>query len=505
VTVLLGNGHGAFSFRNDYKTAGANAVAIGDVNGDGKPDLVAPSGSGTISELVGNGDGSFGVTDDYYAGNGVDGVTIGDLNGDGKPDLVTANQGDGTVSVLLGTGGGNFGAATTFALPVIGGVRPMPTSVVIGDLDGDGRPDLALPDQNNPYLSVMLGTGGGNFSAAPVPPLRTGYMPYDVAIGDLNGDGKPDLVSANVTPNTVTVLLNQGGAFFGSVDYGTGNQPVAVAIADLNGDGKPDIVTANRYPNTVSVLLGNGNGTFGTKSDFGTGNTPVAVAIGDLNGDGKPDIVTANGFSNSVSVLLGNGNGTFKAKTDYTTGVDAVGVALGDLDGDGRLDIVTVNQSNCVSVLLGNGDGSFGPKFDYGTGLLPYSLAIADVNGDGRPDVVTANAGVVSVLLNTGATVAVEPTVAPTDFELSAPRPNPFRSQATFGFSVSRRGQVRLEIYDVQGRSVRTLQDGVLAPGRYERVWDGMTANGLVARTGVYLVRLSGPGIERTSKALLVR
>jgi hypothetical protein len=235
--------------------------------------------------------------------------------------------------------------------------------------------------------------------------LDLGAGPSSLSVGDLNGDGQLDLVTANIESNSVSVLLGNGdGTFAPKADFSTGSAPNSVAIGDLNGDGRPDLATANLGSNSVSVLLGNGDGTFGAKTDYGAGSYPQSVAVGDLNGDGRPDLATANG-SGTVSVLLGRGDGSFGANTDYRAGIAPFSVAVGDLNEDGHLDLAMANEgSSTVSVLLGNGDGSFGPKTDYGTGDGPESVAIGDLNGDGRPDLATANAGsnTVAVLLQVG-------------------------------------------------------------------------------------------------------
>jgi hypothetical protein len=289
--------------------------------------------------------------------------------------------------------------------------------VAIGDLNGDGKLDLAVADFGDNAVSVLLGNGNGTFGAKT--DFATGDAPECVAIGDMNGDGKPDLATANIYGNTVSVLLGNGNGAFGTrADYPTGSGPVFVAIGDLNGDGRLDLAVADSYAATVSVLLGNGAGGFGAKTDFATGGYPWSVAIGDLNGDGKPDLAVSSGagagpnlavgsagvdiVDYTVSVLLGNGDGTFGAKTDFATGSGPHSVAIGDLSGDGKPDLAVANLgSNTVSVLLGDGNGAFSAKTDFGTGGGPYCVAIRDLNGDGKPDLVTANLwSTVSVLLN---------------------------------------------------------------------------------------------------------
>jgi predicted NUDIX family NTP pyrophosphohydrolase len=321
------------------------SLAIADLNGDSKPDVV--TANGTVSVLLNRGDGSFQAKRDY-ATTGAISVAIGDLNGDGKLDLATANLGANTVSVLLNRGDGTFAAKHDYA------TGRGPLAAVIGDLNGDGGPDVATANLAF-SVSVLLNRGDGSFAAKR--DYRTGY-PSSLAIGDLNGDGKPELVTANdEADETVSVLLNRGdGSFRAKRDYRTGSGARSVAIGDLNGDGRPDVATANEggppaaVP-TVSVLANRGDGSFRARHDYRAADIPTSVAIGDLNGDGRPDLVTADAYRTSVSVLL-RGNGSFQAKLDYGTR-RAESVAIGDLNGDGKPDLATANRaSNTVSVLI---------------------------------------------------------------------------------------------------------------------------------------------------------
>jgi hypothetical protein len=205
------------------------------------------------------------------------------------------------------------------------------------------------------------------------------------------------------------VLLGNGdGTFQTAQNFATGGFAVSIAVGDFNGDGKPDLAVGTRPSNNVSVLLSNGDGTFQTAQNFATGGFANSVAVGDLNGDGKLDLAVANALSNTggaanVSVLLGNGDSTFQTAQNFATGGFASSVAVGDLNGDGKLELAVANlSSNNVSVLVGNGDGTFQTAQNFAVGDSPFSVAVEDFNGDGRPDLATANlhSANVSVLLN---------------------------------------------------------------------------------------------------------
>ena len=326
---------------------------------------------------------------------------------------VTVQAGIGTDAALLVTlasgvsvsshGDGTFQAKQDF------GAGGDSLSVAVADFNGDGRSDMVSANIDGNYVSVFLGNGNGTFQAKRA--FGTGTHPHSVAVSDFNGDGKSDLITADAGSNTASVLLGNGnGTFQAKQDFGIGSNPQSVAVGDFNGDGKKDLVTADydfASGNTASVLLGNGDGTFQAKQSFGTGSGPSSVAVADFNGDGKSDLLTADEIGNTASVLLGNGDGTFQAKQSFGTGIHPCSLAVSDFNGDGRSDLVTGNDgSNTASVLLGNGNGTFQAGQSFGTfgGGTPWSVAVGDFNGDGKSDLVVADkaSSTTSVLLGNG-------------------------------------------------------------------------------------------------------
>ncbi|MCA6380660.1 MAG: VCBS repeat-containing protein [Cytophagales bacterium] len=398
------------------------SVSIGDLDGDGKADLaLANEGSNTVSVFRNTGSAgtiSYAAKVDFTTGSLPFSVSIGDLDGDGKADLAVANYSSNTVSVFRNTGSPgtiSYAAKVDFTT----GSGSGPNSVSIGDLDGDGKADLAVANYNSNTVSVIRNTGSaGTISYAAKVDFTTGFAPYSVSIGDLDGDGKADLAVANGSGSSVSVFRNTGSAgtisYAAKVDFTTGLFPYSVSIGDLDGDGKADLAIANQSSNTVSVFRNTGSAgtiSYAAKVDFATGSDPSSASIGDLDEDGKADLAVANASSNTVSVFRNTGSAgtiSYATKVDFATGISPLSVSIGDLDGDGKADLAVANKgSNTVSVFRNTGSAgtiSYAAKVDFAADEGSYSVSIGDLDGDGKADLAVANynSNTVSVFRNTG-------------------------------------------------------------------------------------------------------
>ncbi len=353
-------------------------------------------------------------------------VATGDFNNDGQIDVATTTSGD-SVSMFLGNADGTFQPAT---ISLIG---PSPLSLDVGDFNADGNLDLAVAtyDDNGTSdndVGILLGNGDGTFADAvylSIPNLSPGELSTSIVTGDLNADGKLDLVvgsddylAEEYISSVLSVLLGNGdGNFTFAATYGPydGGGLSAPALADFSGDGNADVVVADWLMGSVEVFLSNGDGTLSEPSSFAADYGATSVVVGDFNADGKTDLVTINGLNamyddpvNSFSTLLGNGDGTFQTAQSFAAGIEPISAAVGEVNGDGVLDLVVANAAGGgLSVLLGQGDGSFAPPITTAAGSYPGSVVVADFNADGRLDAALADNDAmdvhqVLVLLNDG-------------------------------------------------------------------------------------------------------
>ena len=382
---------------------------MADFNGDGLDDYAHAGNADTVRVQLSNGDGSFDQVASLLAGDNPRSVTAGDLSGDGVPDLVVANQESDDISILLGNGDGSFGTEQRYSVGALPTENLDPWFSLIHDLDGDGLQDLIVSNwwggYRDPSLSLLYGTGGGQFSAAVVGDLMPGFN-HGFALEDFDGDGAIDLVRASKPDGFASWLFGDGqGAFVTNGFEGVGDSPGAVEVYDLDGDGRLDVVTANTDTDDVSVLLSDGAGAFSAEQrscvvaaapPCPDGSDPSAMVIGEMTGDAFPDLAVANAGSDTVSILAGDGSGGFS----YTTGVILIpgmapsSIAMGDLDNDDNEDLVVVGEgSNILDIYLGNGDGTFGASLGLpiGLGVVPTSVALGDLDGDDYLDVTVAN------------------------------------------------------------------------------------------------------------------
>jgi hypothetical protein len=371
-TPSAGDGDVRFTVRHVPVGREPSSVEIADVNRDGKPDLVvANGGSNDVTVLLGDGRGGFAPAPDspFSASKSPNDVAIADLNHDGNPDLVFANHDTSYLTILLGDGRGGFAPASSSPLTVHS--RPHPHGVAAADVDGDGHLDLVTDSWGENKVTVLFGDGKGGFTS-PGTTFDVGPHPYQrVRAADLSGDGRADIVTTNLDGASVTVLLSDGRRGFTPAPgspFPAGGKPFGVAIGDVNGDGRLDLVVGNwgGHPedssfDAVNVLIGDGKGAFSPLpgSPLRAGRAPARVAIGDLNGDGIGDIAVANYVGDDVTIFYGGQRGLRRGPT-LKAGHRPSGIAIGDLNGDGRGDIVTADSADGTITLFlsSGGEGS---------------------------------------------------------------------------------------------------------------------------------------------------
>ena len=369
------------SFIGTNYRVGGQGIAVADFNGDGKLDMAVASTSVTV--MLGNGDGTFQTALNSAAGPQPSSIAVGDFNGDGKLDVAVTDASTFSIYILLGKGDGTFGPAQPFKT----GENVNPVSIVVSDFNNDGKLDVAVADQGclaasctSGTVTVMLGNGDGTLQ----PPLHltVGIAPNGLAVSDFNNDGVKDLAATDSNGNVWILLGNGTGTFqVGPPIALTGaNTPAyGVAVGDFNGDGKPDLAVATGAAEFISILLGRGDGTFRSPQNISDplAQVPAWVAVGDFNGDGKQDLAVAlseccNAPGEGVfAVLPGNGDGTFQSfqrflVPGFTVPNASIFLVPADFNADKKLDLALV-----MSGVIGGTNVMMNTT---GVGPAPFSL-----------------------------------------------------------------------------------------------------------------------------------
>lgn len=395
------------------------AVVAGDFNSDGHMDFVVANGlTSDLWLYLGEGDGTFQIPRIIPLSKGVApvNITAADTRKNGTLDLIVAEADTSTIGILLGNGDGTFGYETEYALP-----EP-PEAIVVDDFNHDGKPDIAAvmvtvadPGAHVPYLATLFGDGTGKFST-PVITNNWGFYStaWNLASGDVNGDGLPDVLITGPGLENSAIYLNNGDGTFRAGATVMENDPFALLdgrLADVNGDGCLDAVIADALSN-VWIAQGDCSGNFASVTGIPMGDSNAALKVADINGDGVPDLITSSlpainpAFGsvagNTLSVALGLGNGKFGVARNYVGTSQAYSIGIADFNGDGKPDFVTANNdTDTVTVYQNDGSGGFGfPQGVYagvpgqGTINAPVSSpSFVDFNGDGKTDIFLLDEG----------------------------------------------------------------------------------------------------------------
>ncbi|HEY7912573.1 MAG TPA: VCBS repeat-containing protein [Blastocatellia bacterium] len=352
----------------------------------------------------------------FAAGTNPSAAKIGDLDGDRLNDIAVVNL-QGSLQLFFNNGAGSF---ERVSLPGLWPSSSYTLDLEIGDLNGDGRNDLAVAfSTQTGAISVLINQGNRAF-AAPVN-YNVCSSSSGVAVGDLDKDGDNDLADVNQCFKSGILLNNGQGSFTYNGSYGNGYGSKSIALADFNGDGFKDIAYVNNGLGNVTVLFNNRNGTFAAPIWLYAGDLPDDLTVGDFDGDGNQDIAIANSYFSQIIILFSNGNGSFPGYSEIPVGNTPVSIASADFNGDGRLDFALASwATNTLSILTYLGDYNYSSPRAFNVGQSPVDVAVGNLDGDSTPDLVAVNQGSGSITVLTSAGTVTPPPPPPAQIILAA-------------------------------------------------------------------------------------
>jgi hypothetical protein len=442
------------------------------------------------------------------------GTYAGDLDKDGWSDFIVPNEIPADIRVFMNDQQGGYDDFTIFTIN--NGSRPSTNEGF--DYNLDGKMDFTVGNSTNNQVTVFTGDGTGSFSNIGNYTADTGIR--GLVILDADGDGFPDIVTANRDANNVSILLNNADGTFKSPNNfeGNGNGETAAATSDVNGDGIMDLFLGAIYSDEVMLWLGDGNGGFTFSDKVTVGNGPWMVVSGDVNNDGIPDVICANSSGASLSVVFCDSLGNLSSPINYPVGLFPLSVDLGDVDGDLDLDIVTSNFSGANFTLYENdGTGVFINRNDLPSNQAGSCAVFHDRDNDGDMDMTGIDEiqDLLILFTNEPVTLVNDDRSSLENFVLFQNYPNPFNPSTTIRFSIPQdvKGETRnvtLKIYDVLGNEVAKLLDDELFAGEYEVEFSAKSgsASGRNAYNlpgGIYFYTMRAGNYAETKKMVLIK
>jgi hypothetical protein len=427
------------------------------------------------------------------------GTYAGDLDNDGWSDFIVPNENANDVRVFMNNQHGSYSDFTIFN--IAGGARPSTNEGF--DYNLDGLMDFTCGNSTNNQVTVFTGDGTGNFTSIQNYTADNGIR--GLVILDADGDGFPDIVTANRDASNFSVIINNGdGTFSSPINFeGNGDGETAAATADINGDGIMDLFLGAIYSDEVMLWLGNGDGNFIFKDEITVGNGPWMVVTGDVNDDSIPDVVCANSSGSSLSVVFCDSTGNLSSPTNYSTGSFPLSVDLGDVDGDLDLDIVTSNFSGGNFTLYENdGTGIFINRNDLPSNQAGSCAVFHDRDNDGDMDMTGIDEleDLLILFTNSGITDSKSEATSPENFILYQNYPNPFNPSTNISLQIPNPGLVSLKVYDVLGNEIASFINEERPAGKYQ-----ITFNPSGLPSGIYFYELKASSFRETKKMILMK